>query len=89
MSGQMMQAEEIVNSYLDNGELRRVLVVSPGWGGSGYNSGIIIGSMTDWGERRPGDEIVNEINARLGQLPGVRAFVSMRSPSGRRGWRRQ
>ncbi|HCR65150.1 MAG TPA: multidrug transporter AcrB, partial [Oceanicaulis sp.] len=71
-----------VNSYLDNGELRRVLVVSPGWGGSGYNSGIVIGSMTDWGERRPGDEIVNEINARLGQLPGVRAFVSMRSPLG-------
>ncbi|WP_439635018.1 efflux RND transporter permease subunit [Oceanicaulis sp.] len=82
MSGQMMQAEEIVNSYLDNGELRRVLVVSPGWGGSGYNSGIVIGSMTDWDERRPGDEIVNEINARLGQLPGVRAFVSMRSPLG-------
>jgi multidrug efflux pump len=82
MSGQMMQAEEIVNSYLETGELRRVLVVSPGWGGSGYNSGIVIGSMADWDERRPGDEIVNEINARLGQLPGVRAFVSMRSPLG-------
>ena len=82
MSGQMMQAEDIVNSYLDTGELRRVLVVSPGWGGSGYNSGIVIGSMADWDERRPGDEIVNEINARLGQLPGVRAFVSMRSPLG-------
>ena len=82
MSGQMMQAEEIVTSYVETGELRRVLVVSPGWGGSGYNSGIVIGSMTDWDERRPGDEIVNEINARLGQLPGVRAFVSMRSPLG-------
>ncbi|HBU63165.1 MAG TPA: multidrug transporter AcrB, partial [Oceanicaulis sp.] len=82
MTGQMMQAEEVVNSYLETGELRRVLVVSPGWGGSGYNSGIVIGSMADWDERRPGDEIVNEINARLGQLPGVRAFVSMRSPLG-------
>jgi len=82
MSEQMLQAEEIVTEYTDRGELRRVLVVSPGWGGSGFNSGILIGSMVHWDDRRPGREIINEINGRLGALTGVRAFVSMRSPLG-------
>jgi multidrug efflux pump len=85
MSEQVMQAEEIVYEYVENGELQRVLVVSPGWGGTGFNSGIVIGTMVPWDERRPGQEIVNEINARLGQLTGVRAFVGMRSPLGRGG----
>ncbi len=82
MSEQVLEAEQIVYEYVERGELERVLVVSPGWGGSGFNSGIVIGSMVPWDERRPGQEIVNEINGRLGQLTGVRAFVSMRSPLG-------
>ena len=82
MSEEVLEAERIVYDYVESGELRRLLVVSPGWGGSGFNSGIIIGSMQPWDERRPGQEIVNEINGRLGQLTGVRAFVSMRSPLG-------
>jgi multidrug efflux pump len=82
MSEEVLEAERIVYDYVENGELRRLLVVSPGWGGSGFNSGIVIGSMVPWDERRPGQEIVNEINGRLGQLTGVRAFVSMRSPLG-------
>ncbi len=82
MSEQVLAAEDIVYEYVENGELQRLLVVSPGWGGSGFNSGIVIGSMVPWDERRPGQEIVNEINGRLGQLTGVRAFVSMRSPLG-------
>lgn len=82
MSEQVLAAEDIVYDYVESGELRRLLVVSPGWGASGFNTGIIIGSMQPWDERRPGQEIVNEINGRLGQLTGVRAFVSMRSPLG-------
>jgi multidrug efflux pump len=82
MSEEVLEAERIVYDYVESGELRRLLVVSPGWGGSGFNSGIVIGSMVPWDERRPGQEIVNEINGRLGQLTGVRAFVSMRSPLG-------
>lgn len=82
MSEEVLEAERIVYDYVENGELRRLLVVSPGWGGSGFNSGILIGSMVPWDERRPGQEIVNEINGRLGQLTGVRAFVSMRSSLG-------
>lgn len=79
MSEQADEVEAIMLDYIDSGDLRRVLVVAPGWGGSGYNSGILIGTMVDWDERRPGGQIVGEINGRLGQLTGVRAFASMRS----------
>ena len=58
-------------------------MIVPGFGGgSDFSSGIVIGTMTPWGERRPGMEIVNEVNQRLGQLTGVRAFASMRSSLG-------
>lgn len=79
MTEQAAEIEDIVMEYVESGELRRVLVVSPGWGGSGYNSGVVIGSMVHWDERRDGAAIVNEINGRFGQLTGVRAFTSMRS----------
>ncbi|MBV5258037.1 efflux RND transporter permease subunit [Synechococcus moorigangaii CMS01] len=75
--------EDILMEYVEAGELRRVLVVVPGFGGgSDFSSGIVVGTMTPWGERRPGMEIVNEVNQRLGQLTGVRAFASMRSSLG-------
>ncbi len=79
MAEQANEVEDIMLDYIERGELRRVLVVSPGWGGSGFNSGIVIGTMVPWDERRPGGAIVGEINGRFGQLTGVRAFASMRS----------
>jgi multidrug efflux pump len=79
MTQQATEVENIVMEYVEAGELRRVLVVAPGWGGSGYNSGIVIGSMVHWDDRRDGSEIMGEINERFGQLTGVRAFASMRS----------
>ncbi|QNL18869.1 efflux RND transporter permease subunit [Hyphobacterium sp. CCMP332] len=79
MTQQATEVENIVMEYVEAGELRRVLVVAPGWGGSGYNSGIVIGSMVHWDDRRDGSEILGEINERFGQLTGVRAFASMRS----------
>lgn len=82
MSEQADQVEAIAMDYVNAGELRRVLVISPGWGGSGFNSGFVIGTMTDWDERRPGSEIMRELNGRLGGLTGVQAFASMRSSLG-------
>ncbi|WP_421791861.1 efflux RND transporter permease subunit [Hyphobacterium sp.] len=79
MSDQADAVERVVLDYVESGELRRVLVVSPGWGGSGFNSGIVIGTMVHWDDRRDGAEIVGEINGQFGQLTGVRAFASMRS----------
>lgn len=83
-AAQAGEIEEILLEYVEAGELVRVLVVVPGFGGgaSDFSGGIVVGTMTPWGERRPGMEIVNEVNQRLGQLTGVRAFASMRSTLG-------
>jgi len=76
---QAMEVESIMMDFVEAGELRRVLIVSPGFGGgSDFSSGVVIGTMVPWGERRPGQEIVNDVNARLGELTGVRAFATMR-----------
>lgn len=75
--------EEIFLEYVENGELDVVMVRVPGFGGTGFNSGIAIGVLAPWSEReRNGLEIVGEVNRRLGELTGVRAFAGMRSPLG-------
>ena len=80
---QAMQVEEIVMRYREAGELDRVLVVAPGFGGgSSFSSGLVIGTMVPWDERRDGEAIMADINRELGQLTGVRAFASMRSTLG-------
>ena len=63
--------------YTETGEISRLLVRAPGWGG-GYNQGVIVSVLADWDERRPADDIINEINANLSDLPGVRGFAMMR-----------
>lgn len=82
MAEQATEVEDIVLDYVEAGELRRALVISPGFGGGGTASGIVIGTMIHWDDRRPGSELLGEINGRFGQLTGVRAFASMRSSIG-------
>jgi multidrug efflux pump len=48
--------------------------------GSAFNSGSIQVVLTEWGHRRNGFDIVNDINRRLSGITGVRAFANM--PSG-------
>lgn len=83
-AGQAAEIEDILLDYVENGELTRLLLVVPGFGGGAtdFSGGIIVGTMAPWGERRPGMEIINEVNERLGGLTGVRAFASMRSSLG-------
>ncbi len=83
---QANEVEQIMLDYLEGGELQRVLVVAPGFGGGQtFSSGLVIGTMVPWDERRSGQEIMGEINQRLGQLTGVRAFAGMGSAFGRGG----
>ncbi|AXE62780.1 multidrug transporter AcrB [Hyphomonas sp. CACIAM 19H1] len=63
--------------YTESGEISRLLVRAPGWGG-GYNQGNVVAVLADWDERRPADEIINEINGKLSDLPGIRGFAMMR-----------
>ncbi|MEQ8406362.1 MAG: efflux RND transporter permease subunit [Oceanicaulis sp.] len=83
LAEQADKVEEIMLGYLEAGELQRVLVVAPGFGGgSSFSSGLVIGTMVPWDQRRPGEEIMADMNRELGQLTGVRAFASMRGSFG-------
>ena len=65
-------------------EIERISVRAPGGfgpGGGGFNSGSIQVVLTEWGHRRNGFEIVNDINRQLSDIPGVRAFANMSSAS--------
>ncbi|MAL11327.1 MAG: multidrug transporter AcrB [Maricaulis sp.] len=79
------EIEDILLDYVETGELHRAIIRVPGFGG-GYSSGVMFASLAPWDERdRGGQEIVSEINRRMGELTGVRAFASMRSALGGRG----
>jgi multidrug efflux pump len=66
----------------DDAELRRVLVRAPGFGSNAFNQAFVVVSLAEWGERRPADEIIGEINRKLSDLPGIRAFAIMRQGLG-------
>lgn len=76
-SENLRQVESVLLPYLDTGEVTRVLVRTPGWGGS---AGIAIVGAASWDDReRSTFELMNEISGKLAQIPDVRAFAIMRS----------
>jgi multidrug efflux pump len=68
-------------------EVERVAVRAPGFGPStsSFNNGSVSVMLTDFGTRRNGFVILNEINAKLSDIPGVRVFGTMPSAFGRGG----
>jgi multidrug efflux pump len=74
------EIETRVMPLVDSGEITRLLVRAPrGFEGiETFNTGIIIVVLTDWSERRSAWEIMDDIRARIADLPGVRAFPIMR-----------
>ena len=68
--------------YTETGEVSRVLVRAPGFGSNAFNQAFVVVSLTDWGKRRPADDIIREINGKLSDLPGIRAFAIMRQGLG-------
>lgn len=61
-------------------EITRLLIRAPR--GGNYNSAAVIIVLNDWSRRRPADEIIKEINGKLTDLPGIRAFARMRQGLG-------
>ncbi len=80
----MTEIEQRLMSYVENGEIKRLLVRAPGAFGNieNFNSGIVIAVLEDWSERRPANAIMNEIRGKLSDLAGVRAFPVMRQGLG-------
>ncbi|TRO97297.1 efflux RND transporter permease subunit [Glycocaulis profundi] len=77
---QSERVEAVLMEYVEAGEIERAIVRIPGFGGSGYASGVVFATLTPWSDRsRNGPLIVAEINERLGEIPGLRAFATMRS----------
>ncbi|MFN3314607.1 MAG: efflux RND transporter permease subunit, partial [Hyphomonas sp.] len=65
--------------YTESGEVTRLLIRAPGFGAANaYNQGNVVAVLADWGDRRPADDVIAEINGKLSDLPGIQAFARMR-----------
>ena len=74
----VQEVEQLLRPYAESGEFSRLLARAPGFGGNAMNSAFVVIGLSDFGTRRYGFEILDEINAKLTALPGVRAFGSIR-----------
>ena len=76
-SSNMKKVEEILLPYIDQGKVERLIVRTPGWGNS---AGIAIVGTIPFSERDWSSfELLNEVRARLEEIPDVIAFANMRS----------
>lgn len=86
MSAYMDEIERRLMPYTLSGEVTRLLVRAPrGFSSTAlYNTGMVIIVLNDFGKRRTAWEIMNEVRAKLADLPGVSAFPVMRQGFGAR-----
>jgi len=82
----MEEIERRLMPYVEDGEVMRLLVRTPrGFDrAQTFNDGIVINVLEDWSQRRNAFEIMNEVRAKLADLPGVTAFPVMRQGFGAR-----
>ncbi|MFQ3197470.1 MAG: multidrug efflux pump [Paraglaciecola sp.] len=79
----LKKVEEILLPYLDTGEVNRVLVRTPGFGGS---AGIaIVGAPIGEEKVRSTFDLMDEVSEKLSAIPDIRAFAIMRTSIGGRG----
>ncbi len=80
----MKDMEDVLLGYVESKEATRVLVVAPAFGDQGanrFNSGLGRVFLADWDERsRSGDDIIGEMNRKMGEIPGAVVRVSMQNP---------
>jgi multidrug efflux pump len=80
----MNEIEKRLMPYVETGEVTRLLVRAPRSFGNleSFNSGVAIVVLNDWGQRRNGFVIMDEVRKKLADLPGVRATPVMRQGFG-------
>ena len=83
----MRDIEQRMMPLIESGEATRVLARTPGSFGATevYNTGRGIVVLAPFGERRSGWTIIDELNGKLAEVPGVRAIPIMRQGIGARG----
>lgn len=86
MTRYMDEIERRLMPYTESGEAIRLLVRAPrGFSSVAiFNTGMAVMVLNDFGKRRSGWEIMDEIRAKLADLPGVTAFPVMRQGFGAR-----
>ena len=82
MERYMDEIERRLLPYTETGEIQRLLMRAPGFGSNAFNQGFVIVVLSDWGQRRPANAIIGEVNGKLSDLPGIRAFAMMRQGLG-------
>jgi multidrug efflux pump len=84
MRGYMDEIERRLMPLVESGEVTRLLVRSPRAfsNTATFNTGIAVLMLEDWGKRRSGWEIMEDVRKRLADLPGVLAFPVMRQGFG-------
>ena len=84
MEEYMDEMEQRLMSYIETGEITRILVRTPRSFGNieNFNTGMVIVLLDDWAKRRPAKEIMNEIQTTMSDLPGIRIFPVMRQGLG-------
>ena len=82
----MTEVERRLMPLVESGEITRLLVRAPRAFGNFeiFNTGIVINVLDDWSARRSAWAIMDDVRARLKDLPGVRAFPVMRQGFGAR-----
>ncbi|MEJ2763629.1 efflux RND transporter permease subunit [Photobacterium sp. MCCC 1A19761] len=85
MQPYMSEIEHRLMPLVEAGEIKRLLVRAPrGWGRlEDFSNGFAIVVLEDWAQRRSAGAITRDIQQRLSDLAGVRAFAVMRQPFGR------
>lgn len=80
MEEYMAEIEHRLMPYVESGEISRLMVRAPRSFGTyeSFNSGIVIVALSDWGSRRNGFVIMDEVRKKLSDLPGVTAVPVMR-----------
>lgn len=71
----MDEIEERMMPYVESGEMTRLMIMN---NAASSNTGLVITVLRDWGERRSGFAIMNEVRQKLSDLPGVYAYPIMR-----------
>jgi multidrug efflux pump len=81
----MTDVEQVLQTYVASGEATRVLVVAPRFqdmGSNRFNGGFARVFLAPWGERREGNAITDEMNRKLGQIPGAQIRAVMQGGFG-------
>lgn len=80
MKEYMDEIERRLSPYLSSGEFESLMIRAPRAFGttSTFNGGLVIVVLSDWGTRRPAQDIMNEVRGKLSDLAGVRINTMMR-----------